>query len=92
MCQMREPFHVERVNGGRKMWCIRQTPEHVQTVLESELAATLTPELVQELRHTQRKPVSGKKPLRRLLSIPLLEGITHIRSTVTSSFRFLFQS
>ena len=65
-----KPFHVERENGERKLWSGRQTIVRVRTVLESELPTTLTPELVLELRHTQRKPVSGRKPLRRLLSNP----------------------
>ena len=63
----------------------------VITVLESDLPTTLT-SLVQELRHTQRKPVSGRKPLRRLLPIPS-KGIAHIQGTVTSlSDPFCFES
>ena len=84
---VREAFQVEPWNVERKD-VERQTDDRtclsgIATGLESDLPTTLTPKLVQELRHTQRKPVSGRKPLRRLLPIPS-RGIAHIRGTGAS--------
>ena len=80
-----KPFHVYVWNGERKSCGAADRRQYLcPNGTGVWMPTTLTPKLVQELRHTQRKPVSGRKPLRRLLPIPS-EGIAHVRGTVASS-------